>query len=134
MAGLREVRSTGRAGEQAVVADAVEPARQDMEQEAADELVDGESHDLLPVGIVAAVVLVAECDPGLVEAEQPPVRDCDAMGVAREIGKYRLRPGKGWLGIDDLAVFARRGEIVEEGTPVGKRCERSEEGEPPGVV
>src|SRR3546814_2328721 len=42
------------AGEQAVVADAVEPARQGVEQEAADELVSGEGHDLLAVGAALA--------------------------------------------------------------------------------
>ena len=44
------------------------PLRQDVEQEAADELVGGERHDLLPVGAGAAIVLVAEGDAGLVEA------------------------------------------------------------------
>lgn len=46
--------------------DAVEAARQDMKQEAADELVGGKRHDLLTVGVVAAVVLVAERHPGLI--------------------------------------------------------------------
>ena len=52
-------------GEQAVVADAMEPARQDVEQEPADELVGAERHDLLTVGSVAAIILVAESDAGL---------------------------------------------------------------------
>jgi hypothetical protein len=68
-----------RTGEQAVVANAVEPARQDVKQEAADELVDAERHDLLAVRAVAAIVLVAEGDAGLVEGEQPAVRDGDAV-------------------------------------------------------
>jgi hypothetical protein len=37
--------------------DAVEAARQDMEQETADELVDRERHDLLPIAAVTAVIL-----------------------------------------------------------------------------
>ena len=68
LAGEREAGLAGGAGEQAVVADAMEAARQDVEQEAADELVGGERHDLLPVGAVAAIVLVAEGDAALVEA------------------------------------------------------------------
>ena len=68
LAGEREAGLAGGAGEQAVVADAVEAARQDVEQEAADELVGGERHDLLPLGAVAAIILVAEGDAGLVEA------------------------------------------------------------------
>lgn len=41
------------------MSDAVEAARQDMKQEAADELVRGEHHDLLTVGAVTAVTLHA---------------------------------------------------------------------------
>ena len=37
-----------------------------------------ERHDLLAVGAGAAIVLVAEGDAGLVEAEEPAVRDGDA--------------------------------------------------------
>jgi hypothetical protein len=40
----------GSTGEQTVVADAVEPARQDVEQEPADELGGGERHHLMPPG------------------------------------------------------------------------------------
>lgn len=54
-AGKREAGLAGGAGEQAVVADAVEAARQDMEQEAANELVGAKRHDLLAIGAVAAV-------------------------------------------------------------------------------
>jgi hypothetical protein len=57
LAGAFEVRLSGGAGEQAVVADAVEPARQDVEQEAADELVGSERHHLLSIGTIAAVIL-----------------------------------------------------------------------------
>ena len=66
----REAGLAGGAGEQAVVPDAMEAARQDVEQEAADELVGRQRHDLLPVGAVAAIVLVAEGDAGLVEGDQ----------------------------------------------------------------
>ena len=39
--------------------DAVEPARQDKEQEAADELVGAKRHPLLAIGTIAAMVFVA---------------------------------------------------------------------------
>ena len=45
------------AGEQAVVADAVEAVRQDVDQETADELGGGECHDLLTVATIGAIVL-----------------------------------------------------------------------------
>jgi len=74
--------------------DAVKAAWQDMEQEAADELVRRERHDALPLGTIAAVVLVAEGDAGLVERNQTPVRDGDPVGIAREIGEHGLGAGE----------------------------------------
>lgn len=52
-AGKRQAGVAGRAGEQTVMADAVEPARQDMEQEAADKLVGRKGHDPLALRAVA---------------------------------------------------------------------------------
>ena len=46
-----------RTGEQAIVPDAVETARQDVDQEAADELVGRQRHDLLALGAIATIVL-----------------------------------------------------------------------------
>src|SRR6266480_4181352 len=50
------------AGEQAIVADAVEALRQDVDQEAADELAGSECHDLLPIATIGAIVLPPEGD------------------------------------------------------------------------
>jgi len=58
----------------------MEATRQDMEQEAADDHIDRERHDLLPVRAAAAVVLVAENDASFVEGDQ--AADCDPVGVA----------------------------------------------------
>jgi hypothetical protein len=69
-AGKREAGLAGGAGEQAVVPDAMEAAWQDVEQEAADELVGRERHHLLPINAVAAIVIVAEGDAALVEGDQ----------------------------------------------------------------
>ena len=57
-----DVVGAGAAGEQAVVADAVEALRQDVDQEAADELVGGERHDLLAIATLDAIVLPSEGD------------------------------------------------------------------------
>src|SRR6266550_869507 len=48
------------AGEQAVVANAVEAVRQDVGQESADELGGGECHDLLALTTFSAIVLPSE--------------------------------------------------------------------------
>ena len=73
-----------------------------MEQEAADELVGGEGHDLLAVGTAAAIVLVAERDAAFVEAEEPAVRDGDAVGVARQVGEHRLGTGERRLSVGEV--------------------------------
>jgi len=61
-----------------------------MEQEAADELVGGDGHDLPPLGTAAAIILVAERDPiGLesdpigLESDQPTVEDRYRTNVAQ---------------------------------------------------
>ena len=46
--------------------DAMKPARQNVQQQASDELVGGERHDARPLAAVAPVVLVAEGDAGFV--------------------------------------------------------------------
>ena len=51
----------------------MEPLGQDVEQEAPDELVGRERHRAEPRPAVAAVVLVAEGDAALVEAEEAAV-------------------------------------------------------------
>src|SRR5690606_14857775 len=80
------------AGEEAIVADAVEPARQGVEEEAADELVSRERQDLLPSGTGLAIILVSEGDAGLVEPEEAAVRYGDPVGVAREVSEHGLGP------------------------------------------
>src|SRR3954452_966861 len=61
------------AGEQPVMADAVKPLGQDVEQEAPDELVRCKRHGAIPRLPVAAVILVAEGDAALVEGKQAAV-------------------------------------------------------------
>ena len=60
LAGERHGVLVRRAGEQAIMPDAMEAARQDMDQEAADELVRRQRHDLLTFSPASTVILVAE--------------------------------------------------------------------------
>jgi len=115
--GARDIGLAGGAGEEAVVTDAVEPLRQDVEQEAPDELVGGERHRAKPRLPVAAVVLVAKGDAALVEAEQAAVRDRNAVGVAGEIGEHRLGAGEGRLGVDEPVFLSEWCEECGKGFP-----------------
>ena len=68
------------------LADAVEALGQDVEQEAADELVGWQHHGPVPLAPGAAVVLDAEGHALVGRGNQPAVRDGDAVGVAAEVG------------------------------------------------
>jgi len=128
------MRLAGGTGEQAIVADAMETLGQDVEQEPTNELVGGERHDLLAVGTAAAVILKAEGDAGLVEAQEAAVRDRDPVGVARQIGEHRLWPGERRFGINHPALLPDRRQMPQKRTPVGEMREAAEEGEAPGPV
>ena len=88
--GACDVVGASAFGEQAVVTDAVQAFWQHVGEEAADELVGGECHDLLPFALLGAVVLPFEGHTSLVERDQTTVGDCHAVGIARQIGQHRL--------------------------------------------
>src|ERR1700730_12183513 len=68
-----DVVGADAACEQAVMADAVKSFWQDMDEEAADELVDREPHDLLSRVAIDAVILVLERDAVVVAGKQAAV-------------------------------------------------------------
>src|SRR5229473_4867524 len=75
--------------EEAVVADAMEAVRQGVQQEAPDELIGGKRHEL---GLaVMAIILPAEGDLGIGQADQAGVGDGDAVCVSAEIGEHLSR-------------------------------------------
>ena len=80
-----------------MVADADEALGKDVEQEAAEELVDGEREDLGPGAV--GVVAVAEGDLIGLDAENPAVRERDAMRVAPEVPEHALGSRKGDLNL-----------------------------------
>jgi hypothetical protein len=103
-----DVMRADAAGQQAVVANAMEAARQDVNEKAADELGDGKRHRLLAIAPLDPIILPSECDGAVSERDQPAVGDGDAMGVARQIGQNGLGSAEGSLGIDDPFDPAQR--------------------------
>ena len=81
LAGTRDILGAGLAGEQTVVADAVEALRQYMHEETADELVGIERHHLVSFGAFDAVILPLEGDTVVIERDQAAVGDGDTVGV-----------------------------------------------------
>ena len=95
-------------GEQPVVADAVEAAGQNVQQEAADELLGTQRHGLVARLPRGAVILAAEGDATLVEGDESPVGDRHPVGVTGQIREHRGGPGERALGIDDPFALAQR--------------------------
>lgn len=85
------IHLAGRAGQQAVMPDAVEPVGQDMDQEPADKLRRRQAHDFLPVTGLDAVILPPKRDSLGVGADQAVVRDRHAVCVSAQVGQHRLR-------------------------------------------
>ena len=85
--------------EKAVMSDAVEAVRQGVQQEAPDELVGIERHDLDLAAMT--IVLPAERDPAVGHTDKPRIGDGDAMGVAAEIGQHLPGATEGRFGVDD---------------------------------
>ena len=96
----RELLGAVSIGKESVVTNAMEATRQYVEEKAAYEFGDLDSHDFALVDAVFPIVLPAEADMGLVEIEQTAVGDRDAMGVAREIGQDLLGTTEGLFRID----------------------------------
>ena len=116
-------------GEEAIVADAMEAVRQGVQQEAPDELVGVERHDLRPAAMT--IIPPAERDAIVGHADQPGIGDGDAMGVAAEIGQHLLRPAEGRLGVDDPFEATDFGKQAGEGGGLCQVGEIAEEAQPP---
>ena len=113
--------------QESVVADTGKPARQDVQQESADEFVGQEGHGLLSV--VVGVILPLEGDALAVKGRQARIGDRRAMGVAGQILQHLLCAAKGWLGVDDPVGPNRLIKQALEGLAVGVPAQHAEETE-----
>ena len=94
-------------GEEAERADADKAAGQDVEQEAAQELLRTERHHSLLISV--GIILPAESNLVMLESHEAMVGDGHAMGVAGEIAEHRMGTAEGGLGIDDPVLTEQRG-------------------------
>ena len=101
--------------EQAIMADAGESERQDMQQEAADELIGVQAHGLLAIAV--GVIAPAKAHVLSVEINQAVVGDGNLVRVAPEVGQHLSGAGERWFGIDHPVVGAKCG--FETGECVG---------------
>ena len=109
----RQERSAVAVGEESKVADAHEPWRQQMKQEAAQELIYGQGHESLLVAV--SRIAPSEGDVATGESDQPGVGDGDAMSVGAEIAQHMHRSTEWALGVDDPAVAEQHAQPGGEG-------------------
>ena len=92
-----------------------------MEQEAAQELIDSQSHEPLLVAVCG--VSPAKCDVAFGECDQPGVGDGNAMGVGAEIAQHMFRTAERRLGVDDPVVSEQYPQPGSEGARMSERQE-----------
>ena len=98
MEAQRQESSASPVGEEPEVADADEAFGEQMQQEATQELIQRQGHNLL--GIVMSRVAPAKGDLAIGERDQAVVGDGDAMGVAAQILEHVLGASEGRLAVD----------------------------------
>jgi hypothetical protein len=89
-------------GEEAEVADAHEAARQQVQEEAAQELFDRQGHQ--PFLVAMSGVSPTEGDLVLRKGDESVVGDGDAVSIGAEIAQRVFRPTEGRFGVDDPVV------------------------------
>ena len=112
-------------GEEAEVADADQAFRQNVDEEAPQELVGRDHHDLLLAD--GCVVLPAEGDLIVLEADEAMVRDRDTVGVAGEIVENVFGTTEGRLGVDDPVLGKELSEEMLEAFGCSEFLERAVE-------
>jgi len=110
-------------GEEAEVADADEARWQQVQQKAAEELVNRQAHDALLITVRG--VSPAEAHVAVGEGDQPAVGDADAVSVSTEIAQGMFRSAEGLLGVDNPVVPEQDSEPRGEAAWLSERCERS---------
>ena len=131
--GVCEFVIADMAGEQAVVADAMEAFREDVEQEAADELIGIEGHGFMAYG-VAAIVLVPEGNATAVVGDEAGVGEGDAVGVVTEVFEHGFGAGERWFDMDVPVEVMQGCQVGCEGFVTGEFLMVAEEVETMLVV
>ena len=111
--------------EKTVVAKALEAFGQDMQQEAANELVRLQRQGFLP-GLVA-IILVAKTDLAVVDVEQAMVGDGHAVGITPQVIQDLFGTSERWFGVNHPLAFAQRGQVLGESFRVTESLEGGKE-------
>ena len=96
-----------------------------MQEEAAQELVDGQRHLLFLVAVRG--VAPAEGDLTIAESNQPMIRDGNAVGVCAQIAQCVFGAAEGALGVDDPVLMEQSPQPLAKGARVGQMLDGSAE-------
>jgi hypothetical protein len=99
-------------GKEPEVSNANQTTGQDVKQEAAQELMGGNGHDLLLAAV--GIISPAEGDAIVFEGHEAMVGDGDAMGVAGQVVENMFGAAERWLGVDDPVLPEQLPEEVTE--------------------
>jgi hypothetical protein len=89
-----------------------------MEEDAAQELIGGNGHDLLLAAV--GIVLPAERDAMVLKGNKAMVGNGNSMGVAGQVVENMFRSAEGRLGIDDPVLPEELPEETAEAVGRGK--------------
>lgn len=112
-------------GEKAEVANAHKPWRQQVKQEASEELIRGECHDAFAVPVRG--ITAAEADVSVMESHQPAIGNRHTMGVSVQITQHVLGSTERWFGVDNPVLSKQETEPTGKGSRFAKRCELTAE-------
>ena len=111
-AAVFERSATSAVGEKTEVSDANQTAGQHVKQEAAQELMGGDGHDLLLAAV--GIISPAEGDTIVLEGQEAMVGDGHTMGVAGQVVEHMFRAAEGRLGVDHPVLLPELPEEVAE--------------------
>ncbi len=100
-------------GEEAEIANTLEPVGKYVKQEPTDEFVSAERHRLVTVAI--AIIFPAKLNRAVIDIEQAIVGDGDAVRVSCNILEDLLRSGEGALRVDHPILFPGGRNVTQEG-------------------
>jgi len=103
---LCDVGLAASTGKQAIVADTMKTSGQNVDQEAADELVGGQAHCLLAITVLDPVIFPTERNGLSIGANQAAVGDRNAVRISAEIGEDGFWTTERRLGINHPLRFA----------------------------
>ena len=108
-AAVRQLLGTMTVGKEAVMPDAMESIRQNVQQEPTHELGRREPHDLRLAAAGFAIILPAKGHMPVVDIDEPVVADGDAMRVSGEIPDHLLGAGERLLPLKLFRGYGVRG-------------------------